>query len=62
MPTLEITTHLGCALACRFCPQDRLMKSYPKGDPRDLSLANFVRIVDKVPAHVRLDFSGMAEP
>jgi hypothetical protein len=62
VPTLEITTHLGCALACRFCPQDRLVKSYPKGDPRDLSLADFVHVVDKVPAHVRLDFSGMAEP
>jgi Iron-sulfur cluster-binding domain len=62
MPTLEITTHLGCALACRFCPQDRLVKSYPKGEPRDLSLPDFIRIVDRVPAHVRLDFSGMAEP
>ncbi len=62
MPTLEITTHLGCALACRFCPQDRLVKSYPKGEPRELSLADFVHVVDKLPAHVRLDFSGMAEP
>ena len=38
------------------------MKSYPKGDPRDLSLADFVHVVDKLPEHVRLDFSGMAEP
>ena len=41
MPTLEITTKLGCALACRFCPQDRLVKSYPSGEARTLSLADF---------------------
>jgi len=62
MPTLEITTKLGCSLACRFCPQDRLMKSYPRGDSRELSFGDFRRVVAKVPPHVRLDFSGMAEP
>ncbi|HEY8287693.1 MAG TPA: radical SAM protein, partial [Acetobacteraceae bacterium] len=62
MPTLEITTKLGCALACRFCPQDRLVKSYPRGDSRELSLDEFRQVVAKVPPHVRLDFSGMAEP
>lgn len=62
MPTLEITTKLGCALACRFCPQDRLVKSYPSGESRDLQLADFRTILAKVPRHVRIDFSGMAEP
>ena len=62
MPTLEITTKLGCALACRFCPQDRLVKSYPSGEARTLSLADFKTVLRKVPAHVRIDFSGMAEP
>jgi Iron-sulfur cluster-binding domain len=62
MPTLEITTHLGCALACRFCPQQRLVKAYPKDAPRDLTLADFVRIIAALPPHVRIDFSGMAEP
>lgn len=62
MPTLEITTRLGCALACRFCPQDRLVKSYPKNQPRDLLLADFIRVVEKLPPHVRIDFSGMSEP
>ncbi len=62
MPTLEITTRLGCALACRFCPQDRLVKAYPKGDPRDLSLIDFIHVLDKLPRHVRVDFSGMSEP
>ena len=62
MPTLEITTKLGCSLACRFCPQDRLAKSYPQGEARELTLANFKTILAKVPSHVRIDFSGMAEP
>jgi len=62
MPTLEITTRLGCALACGFCPQDRLVKAYPKNQPRVLSLADFMRVVDKLPPRVRVDFSGMSEP
>ncbi|HVZ09120.1 radical SAM/SPASM domain-containing protein [Rhodopila sp.] len=62
MPTLEITTHLGCALACRFCPQDRLVKSFPRDAPRRLTLDAFRMVLDAVPRHVRIDFSGMAEP
>jgi Radical SAM superfamily/Iron-sulfur cluster-binding domain len=62
MPTLEITTSLGCPLACRFCPQDRLVKAYPARDARSLTLENFRTILRKVPRHVRIDFSGMAEP
>ena len=62
MPTLEITTKLGCALACWFCPQDRLVKSYPRDAARMLSLEAFRGVLDTVPPHVRIDFSGMAEP
>jgi hypothetical protein len=62
MPTLEITTKLGCSLACRFCPQDRLVKSYPRDAARLLSLDDFKHVLNKLPAHVRVDFSGMAEP
>jgi hypothetical protein len=49
-------------MACRFCPQDRLAKSYPKGEPRDLSLSDFLTVLEKLPPYVRVDFSGMAEP
>ncbi len=38
------------------------MKSYPRGAARTLSLADFQRVVAKLPSHVRIDFSGMAEP
>lgn len=61
MSTLEITTTIGCPLRCTFCPQDALKDAYGRGDT-SLSLANFKIMLDKVPLHVRIDFSGMAEP
>ena len=62
MPTLEITTTLGCSLACRFCPQGRLVKSYPSSESRSLTLSEFKHVVEKLPVQVRVDFAGMAEP
>lgn len=62
MPTLEITTTAGCPLDCTFCPQDAFNAAYPKDGTRRLSLDDFVTVLDKVPRHVRIDFSGMSEP
>jgi hypothetical protein len=28
MPSMEITTVIGCRVYCDFCPQDLLMKKY----------------------------------
>jgi Radical SAM superfamily/Iron-sulfur cluster-binding domain len=61
MPTIEVTTMVGCPLACRFCPQDQLKSSYGKNE-KYLSLENFKLILAKVPDYVRVDFSGMSEP
>jgi len=61
MPCLEITTIVGCPLACKFCPQDKLVANYDS-DVRALSLKDFVAVLSKVPKHVRIDFSGMSEP
>lgn len=61
MATLEITTMIGCPLACTFCPQDALQAAYGKG-PRLLNVENFEIVLKKLPSHVRIDFSGMAEP
>lgn len=61
MPTLEITTMIGCPLMCRFCPQSALKTSYDKHE-KYLSLDDYVRVIDKIPRHLRVDFSGMAEP
>ncbi len=62
MPTLEITTMIGCPMRCTFCPQDKLAANYPADAVRALSLDNFKVILAKVPKHVRIDFSGLAEP
>jgi len=59
MATLEITTIIGCELACTFCPQSTLTETY-KGDKR-LSLVNFKTLLNKVPKHVVIHFSGMSE-
>lgn len=61
MPTLEITTMIGCPLACTFCPQDKLAANYTS-DVRALSFADFKAILAKIPRHVRIDLSGMSEP
>lgn len=62
MPTLEITTTVGCPLRCTFCPQDALLGSYGAEDERQMSLRTFAEILRRVPSHVRIDFSGMSEP
>lgn len=62
MPTLEVTTMIGCPMKCSFCPQDKLAANYPADAVRALSLDSFKTILTKVPKHVRIDFSGLAEP
>lgn len=61
MPTLEFTLMVGCPLKCTFCPQDSLRRLYAD-NPKYLSLQHFRTILGKIPKHVRIDFSGMAEP
>jgi Iron-sulfur cluster-binding domain len=61
MPSLEITTMVGCPLKCTFCPQDSLRGIYGKAE-KYMPLETFRTILAKVPRHVRIDFSGMAEP
>ena len=61
MPTLEFTLMVGCPLKCTFCPQDALRDIYGE-NTKYLALDDFKTILGKVPNHVRIDFSGMAEP
>lgn len=61
MPTMEITTMIGCPLKCNFCPQEELRTAYGN-DEKYLSLSNFKKILNKIPKYVRIDFSGMSEP
>lgn len=53
---------MWCKLACTFCPQDKLVKSYNKKTTRDLSFDKYKELLKKIPKHVRIDFSGMMEP
>jgi sulfatase maturation enzyme AslB (radical SAM superfamily) len=64
MAHLEITTKVGCRVACSYCPQDLLNKAY-KGNPREsynLSLEVFKECLEKVPLSVRIHFTGFSEP
>ena len=36
MPTMEITTMVGCPLMCTFCPQDGLKNSYGKDKDKNI--------------------------
>lgn len=57
---LEVTTHIGCPVYCKDCPQDLLRAKY-KG-AKSLDIEDFKRVVDKLPNGIRIDFSGMCEP
>ncbi len=61
MPTLEVTTMIGCPVLCTFCPQENLREQM-KGKEKYLTLDNFKTILSKIPKHVRIDFSGTSEP
>ncbi len=53
---------VGCPLMCTFCPQDQLKANYKNHPDKYLSWENFKIVLGKLPQHVRIDFSGMAEP
>lgn len=66
--SIEITTKIGCPVACTYCPQDKTTGAY-KGD-RMMSMDTFNKCLDKIPiktnvlGHIypRLEFSGFCEP
>ena len=60
MGRLEITTHIGCPIDCMDCPQALLRSKY-KGK-KTLDFEDYKKVIDKVPAGTRIDFSGMCEP
>ena len=57
---LEITTHIGCPIDCRDCPQALLRERY-KGK-LTMDFEDYKKAIDKVPTEARIDFSGMCEP
>ena len=63
MPTLQITTKIGCTNACTYCPQERLIKAYESRSKNLLlDLDNFKSYIEKLPSEVNIWFAGMCEP
>jgi hypothetical protein len=61
--TLEITTSVGCPNACKICPQELFVGRYRQTSGlKRLSFENFRKYLDRIPKHVRIDFSGFTEP
>lgn len=63
-PMMEITTQLGCAINCQYCPQALFVKEYTCEEKveRILSYENFVKCIDKLPENVLIEFAGFTEP
>ena len=63
-PMMEITTKIGCAVNCKFCPQDVLLRNYFNmgNEEKYLSLDMFKRCVDKLPQNTLVEFAGFTEP
>lgn len=58
---LEITTHIGCKVLCKYCPQGKLIKAY-KSKKKLMTFNDFKRILENVDSKkTRLIFAGFSE-
>ncbi len=63
MPNLEITTKIGCKVACTYCPQDVLAKAYQsRSSTKMMSLQDFKTCINKCEADLNIHFTGYSEP
>lgn len=65
MPVLEITTKVGCAVNCKYCPQSVFLSKYYENDKNRISMMSvdtFQKCVEKLPKEANLLFSGLVEP
>lgn len=60
MQHLEITTMIGCKVACVYCPQDKISHRYFGAD-RMMEFDDFKIYLEKVPRHIVVHFTGFAE-
>ena len=58
---MEITTVVGCKVACTFCPQKSFLKQY-SSKKRKLLFSDFQLAIDKMPSDVIIIFAGFSEP
>lgn len=60
---MEITTNIGCKVACSYCPQNKLLDAYKKrSNIFMMSFDTFKRCIDKIPVEVDIHFTGLSEP
>jgi len=62
---IEITTIMGCANNCVYCPQDVLLNIFfkiNKTTDKKLSFDDFKNMLSKIPKRIKISFSGFAEP
>lgn len=60
---MEITTVIGCKVACKYCPQKNFVNAYQKrSNIYSMTLDVFKKCVDKIPITQEIRFSGMSEP
>jgi hypothetical protein len=64
MSVFEVTTTVGCRNNCSFCPQSQFIQAYRQFPDADkvMSFSTYQTIVDKLPSHSMIRFSGFAEP
>ena len=64
-PIIEVTAKIGCAVNCRYCPQELLVSTYFKNNSnrkKEMTIVDFKRFIDKCPKETIVDFSGFVEP
>ena len=63
MPSIEITTVVGCKNACTYCPQDKLLEAYARrSNVFQMSFGAYKTCLDKIPLNVPVHFTGISEP
>ena len=65
MPTIELTTVIGCRVNCKYCPQKLLINKYFENNPnreKEMSMDIFKKCLSHLPEECNIQFCGMAEP
>lgn len=59
----DITTNVGCSVACVYCPQQKFIQAYTaKSSVLQLGFDVFCSCLDKIPVDTLICFAGMSEP
>ncbi len=64
VPTIEVTTVIGCKINCRYCPQKLLLQNYFINPQRDsiMTMDTFLMCLTHLPSKCNIQFCGMSEP